>query len=65
MPFQSLAGAPAVIKTIATGSCAFGVALNSTATRLYVSDQCANDLSVIDLGSDTTLATVPVRDRVL
>jgi len=49
-----------VVATVLVGLNPFGVAVNSTGTRVYVGNENANTVSVIDTATNTVVATVPV-----
>jgi YVTN family beta-propeller protein len=46
--------------TITVGTGAMFLAVNSTTNRIYVSNTISNTISVIDGGSNTVIATVPL-----
>jgi len=49
-----------VTATVPVGSGPFGVAINTSGTKVYVANWDSNDVSVIDTSTNTVTATVPV-----
>jgi YVTN family beta-propeller protein len=56
------AGEPGAIVRILVGQGPRGIVINSADTRAYVANENSRDLSVIDLASNTVIATVPTAD---
>jgi YVTN family beta-propeller protein len=52
--------AQTVVATVTVGSFPFGVAVNSTTNRIYVTNATSSTVSVIDGATNTVVATVPV-----
>jgi YVTN family beta-propeller protein len=52
--------AQTVVATVTVGSFPFGVAVNSSTNRIYVTNAFGNNVSVIDGATNTVVATVPV-----
>jgi YVTN family beta-propeller protein len=52
--------AQTVVATVTVGSFPFGVAVNSSTNRIYVTNAMSNNVSVIDGATNTVVATVPV-----
>ncbi|MBI2471289.1 MAG: carboxypeptidase regulatory-like domain-containing protein [Planctomycetes bacterium] len=56
----SAAAAPTVTATISVGSYPWGVGVNSTTNRIYVTNNSGNTVSVIDGATNTVTATISV-----
>jgi YVTN family beta-propeller protein len=56
------AGEPGAIVRILVGQGPRGIVINGTDTRAYVANENSRDLSVIDLATNTVIATVPTAD---
>src|SRR3972149_7042684 len=57
---SSAAAAPTVISTISVGSKPYGVGVNSSTNRIYVSHYNSNTVSVIDGATNTVSSTISV-----
>src|SRR3989304_251605 len=57
---SSAAAAPTVISTISVGSKPYGVGVNSSTNRIYVTNLTGNTVSVIDGATNTVTSTISV-----
>jgi YVTN family beta-propeller protein len=57
---EALAAGPSVITTVPVGAAPTGIAVNPSAGRVFVANQNAVSVSVIDEGSNAVVATVPL-----
>ncbi|MED3297157.1 YVTN family beta-propeller repeat-containing protein, partial [Bacillus thuringiensis] len=54
--------ANAVIATISVGSSPFGVGVNPSTNRIYITNANNNNVSVIDGLTNSVITTIPVRN---